>query len=59
MSYHIHVSNNGEGDGDGDGDGDGYDYENVTEKLMSRCIKLYRAYSNSFNSSNLGNFFWS
>ena len=26
---------------------------------MSRCIKLYRAYSISFNSSNLGNFFWS
>ena len=27
--------------------------------MMSRCIKLYRSYSISFNSSNLGNFFWS
>ena len=38
-------------------DGDGY--ENVTWKTKSRCFKLYRAYSISFNSSNLGNFIWS
>ena len=38
-------------------DGDGY--ENVTYKVKSRCFKLYRAYSISFNSSNVGKFFWS
>ena len=38
-------------------DGDGY--ENVTYKVNSRCFKLYRAYSISFSSSNLGIFFWS
>ena len=27
--------------------------------MKSRCLKLYRAYSLSFNSSKLGNFFWS
>ena len=27
--------------------------------MKSRCFKLYRAYSIPFNSSNLGNFFWS
>ena len=27
--------------------------------MNSLCLKLYRAYSNSFNSSNVGNFFWS
>ena len=27
--------------------------------MKSRCFKLYRAYSISFNSSNLGNFIWS
>ena len=27
--------------------------------MKSRCFKLYRAYSLSFNSSKLGNFFWS
>ena len=36
--------------------GDGY--ENVTSR-NSRGFKLYRAYSNSFNSSNVGKFFWS
>ena len=35
------------------------DYENVTWKVNSRCFKLYRAYSISFNSSNVGDFFWS
>ena len=39
------------------GDGDGY--ENVTWKVKSRYFKIYRAYSISFNSSNVGNFFWS
>ena len=38
-------------------DGDGY--ENVTLKLNLRCFKIYRAYSNSFNSWNVGKFFWS
>ena len=38
-------------------DGDGY--ENVTYKVKSRCFKLHRAYSISFDSSNAGNFFWS
>ena len=36
-------------------DDDGY--ENVTLKVNSRCFKLYRAYSISFNSSNVGEFF--
>ena len=35
------------------------DYENVTWKVNSRCFKIYRAYSISFNSSNVGDFFWS
>ena len=35
-------------------DGDGY--ENVTQKVKSRYFKIYRAYSNSFNSSNFGKF---
>ena len=38
-------------------DGDGY--ENVTWKVNSRCFKLYCAYSISFNSSKVGNLFWS
>ena len=33
--------------------------ENVTLKVKSRCFKLYHAYSISFNSTNVGNFFWS
>ena len=36
-------------------DGDGY--ENVSLKECSRCFKLYRAYSISYNSSNVGDFF--
>ena len=36
-------------------DGDGY--EDVTLKVKSGCFKLYRAYSISFNWSNVGNFF--
>ena len=36
--------------------GDGY--ENVTLKVNLLCLKLYRAYSISFNSSNVGNSFW-
>ena len=35
-----------------DGDGDGY--ENVTKKVNSRCFKLYRGYSISFTTSNVG-----
>ena len=38
-------------------DGDGY--ENVTWKVKSRYFKIYHAYSISFNSSNVGSFFWS
>ena len=38
---------------------DGHGYENVPQKVKSCCIKLYRAYSTSFNSSNVGNLFWS
>ena len=45
-------NNDGAGDGDGDGDGD----ENVTGKVNSHYFKLYRAYSTSFNSSNVGKF---
>ena len=41
----------------GNDDGDGY--ENVTYNVNSRCFKLDRAFSISFSSSNLGNFFWS
>ena len=37
--------------------GDGY--KNVTFKVKSRCFKLYRAYSISFISSNVGKIFWS
>ena len=36
-------------------DGDGY--ENVTQKVKSRCFKLYPAYSMSLNLSYVGNFF--
>ena len=36
---------------------DGDDYENVTQKVNLRCLKLSRAYSISFNSSNVGKFF--
>ena len=35
-------------------DSDGY--ENVIQKVDSGYFKLYRAYSNSFNSSNVGKF---
>ena len=38
---------------------DGDVYENVTSvklKVNSRYFQLYRAYSNSFNSSNVGKF---
>ena len=38
---------------------DGYGYENVTQNVNSRCFKLYPAYSISFNSSNVSDFFWS
>ena len=31
-------------------------HKNVTEKVNSRCFKLYRAYSISFNASNVGEF---
>ena len=34
-------------------------YENVALKVKSRCLKLYLAYSISFNSSSDGSFFWS
>ena len=34
-------------------DGDGY--ENVSQKVKSRCFKLYRAYSMSLNLSYVGN----
>ena len=34
----------------------GDSYANITQKVNSRCFKLYRAYS---NSSNVGEFFWS
>ena len=34
----------------------GDSYENVTLKGKSRCFKLYRAYSISFNLLNVGNF---
>ena len=36
-------------------DGDGS--ENVPEKVNSRCFKLHRSYFNSFNLSNVGDFF--
>ena len=36
---------------------DGYGYENVTQKVNLRFLKLYRGCSIWFNSSNLGNFF--
>ena len=38
---------------------DGDDYENVTQNGNLSVFKHYRAYSISFNSSNVGNFFWS
>ena len=34
-------------------------YENVPWKVNSRCLRLYRAYSISFNLSNVDKFFWS
>ena len=37
-------------------DDDGY--ENVTQKVNSRCFKLYRAYSILFTLSNFGKCFW-
>ena len=36
---------------------DGDDYENVTQKVNLRCLKLSHAYSISFNSSNVGKSF--
>ena len=42
-----------------DGGGGGDDSENVTEKVKSRGLKVNRAYSISFDSSMVGNFFWS
>ena len=36
----------------------GEGYENVTQKVNLRYFKIYRTYSNSFNSSNVGLFFW-
>ena len=39
-----------------DGDVDGN--EKVTEEVNSSWFKLYRAYSISFNSSDVGIFFW-
>ena len=33
--------------------------DNVTQKMNSRCFKLHRTYSTSFNSTNVGKFFWS
>ena len=38
-------------------DDDGY--ENVTWKVNSHRFKIYHAYSISFNSSNVGDYFWS
>ena len=38
-------------------DGDGF--ENVSWHVCSRCLKLYRACSISFCSSDVGEFFWS
>ena len=35
------------------------DHENIIEKVNSRFFKLYRTCSNSFDSSNVGEFFWS
>ena len=40
-------------------DNDGDSCKNVTLKVNSPCLKLYRAYSISFNSSNVSTFFWS
>ena len=34
-------------------------YKNVNQKVNLCCLKLNRAYSMSFNSSNVGKFFWS
>ena len=39
-------------------DGNGNGIENVTQKVNSRCFKLHRSYCNSFNSSNVGVFFF-
>ena len=37
---------------------DGEGYKSVVLKVNSRCLKLYRVYSISFNSSNVGKLFW-
>ena len=37
---------------------DGNGIENVTQKVNSRRFKLHRSYCNSFNSSNVGVFFF-
>ena len=37
---------------------EGNGYENVTWKVNSRCFKVYRTYSISFSSSNVGKRFW-
>ena len=33
--------------------------DNVTQQMNWRCFKLHRTYSTSFNSTNVGKFFWS
>ena len=35
---------------------DGNGSENVTQKVNSRCFKLYRSYFNTFNLSNVDDF---
>ena len=37
---------------------DVYGIANVTQKVNSRCFKLHRSYCNSFNSPNVGVFFF-
>ena len=36
---------------------DGNGSENVTQKVNLHCFKLHRSYCNSFNLSNVGDFF--
>ena len=48
QAWTIGSSSNNEGDG----------YENNTIKVNSRCFKLYRTFSISLNSPNVGIFFW-
>ena len=49
----THTSSGSLSNNDGDG------YKNVTSKVNSHRFKLYRAYSISFTSSNVGKCFWS